>query len=509
MKGNLPQAANYYRQAVSLRHEQGDISAEAEARWPLGRTLLQMGDSREALNDSRLAQTLAKQIEKDLHSPTWQAGYVLNREATIKMIEILQAAHRKEPARGYDREAFTEADQMYGQYLGAGKPFRSVVEDIQAALDQNSVVLEYWIGNEGGWIWSVTHDGFSMHDIPGYKDVETLSRRAYDALVARGDLPRESVAAMRRRVLAADQDGRDALVELSKHLLTPIGRDLRFKRLFIVGDGVIQRIPLSLLPDPSSRDNARLVDRHEVVYLPSSGVMLARNARTHGPDRKPWFTIVADPSSAGPGDMGENLQRAVRATEGDAALPRLQFAGREVRDIMRCAPSQYTRQLIGPNANRRVIMDGALGDSKFIHFIAHGFVNGQDPELSGLLLSRPPGGRQDEFLRLSDVQNLHLSADLVVLSACRTARGAEPRAGGVVSLTSGFLRAGAAAVLSTAWKVDDEATAEFMKLFYERLFGEGQSPATALQGAQLAMAADARWHAPYYWGGFLLYGNWR
>jgi len=116
---------------------------------------------------------------------------------------------------------------------------------------------------------------------------------------------------------------------------------------------------------------------------------------------------------------------------------------------------------------------------------------------------------QDGFLRLHDIYGLDLNADLVVLSACETALGREVRGEGLVGLTQGFMYAGARSVIASLWQVPDRATAELMARFYEFLINEGLNPADALKKAQLASASERRWRDPYFWGGFVLLGDWR
>ena len=97
----------------------------------------------------------------------------------------------------------------------------------------------------------------------------------------------------------------------------------------------------------------------------------------------------------------------------------------------------------------------------------------------------------------------------MVLSACQTALGKEVRGEGLIGLTRGFMYAGAARVVASLWNVNDAATAELMKRFYQAMLLEKQAPAAALRAAQLALARDARWSAPYYWSGFVLQGEWK
>jgi len=113
------------------------------------------------------------------------------------------------------------------------------------------------------------------------------------------------------------------------------------------------------------------------------------------------------------------------------------------------------------------------------------------------------------FLRLHQIYNLGLRAELVVLSACQTAPGRDLRGEGLVGLTRGFLYAGAHSVLASLWEVDDESTAALMKRFYHALLSEGRPPAAALRAAQLEMAHEKRWAAPFYWAGFILQGEWK
>ena len=119
------------------------------------------------------------------------------------------------------------------------------------------------------------------------------------------------------------------------------------------------------------------------------------------------------------------------------------------------------------------------------------------------------GRPQDGFLRLNDIYNLKLSADLVVLSACDTALGREVRGEGLIGLTQGFMAAGARSLVASLWQVPDRATAELMAQFYGYLLNDGLRPAEALRKAQLWSAAQPRYRDPYFWGGFVLVGDWR
>src|SRR6185436_6501170 len=114
----------------------------------------------------------------------------------------------------------------------------------------------------------------------------------------------------------------------------------------------------------------------------------------------------------------------------------------------------------------------------------------------------------DGFLRLQDIYNLRLNADLVVLSACLTALGRDVRGGVLVGLTRGFLYAGAPAVVASLWDVRDRSTAELMTRMYRAMFRDHLMPVAALRAAQTSMSKDPRWSAPAHWAGFTLQGDW-
>ena len=169
-------------------------------------------------------------------------------------------------------------------------------------------------------------------------------------------------------------------------------------------------------------------------------------------------------------------------------------------------------QALDFEASRTTALRPELGEYRIVHFATHGLLNNIHPELSGLVLSlvNKEGHQQDGFLRLQDVYNLKLPAELVTLSACQTGLGKEIKGEGLIGLTRGFMYAGAPRVLATLWKVDDRATSELMKQFYQGMLGPDRlSPAGALREAQLSLWKQKQWRAPYYWAAFVLQGEWK
>jgi CHAT domain-containing protein len=199
-------------------------------------------------------------------------------------------------------------------------------------------------------------------------------------------------------------------------------------------------------------------------------------------------------------------------TAGGNEFPRLPFSRAEAGAIARLAPAGTVWEALDFQASRSAALDPGLGEYAYIHFATHGLLDSGRPERSGLVLSLVDerGRPQEGVLRLADIYGLRLPARLVALSACQTALGRDVRGEGLLSLTRGFMYAGAERVLASLWKVDDEATARLMEEFYRRVLGPSPlPPARALQEAQRAIRRQKRWSAPYFWAGFVLQGEWR
>ncbi len=180
--------------------------------------------------------------------------------------------------------------------------------------------------------------------------------------------------------------------------------------------------------------------------------------------------------------------------------------------IAELVPEQERKLALGFDASLSTAKNADLQQYRVLHFATHGLIYGAYPQLYGVVLSLVDrqGNQQDGFLRLNEVYNLKLSADLVVLSACQTALGKDIKSEGFVGLARGFMYAGAARVVGSLWKIDDRASAELMKYFYEGMFGQLRlRPAAALRAAQVQMWKQMRWRFPYFWAAFTLQGEWK
>jgi CHAT domain-containing protein len=287
---------------------------------------------------------------------------------------------------------------------------------------------------------------------------------------------------------------------------------------------------------------APLVSAHEIVNLPSASTLAElRRARTNRKEPPKAVAVFADPvfdrrddrvaqlhtsadtahvtDTRSPANrLSSSAQRLTRSATDVGLirnrgeyLTRLLWTRREAAAILHVTPSGEGMQALGFDANRSNAISPAMAQYRVIHFATHALLDSKNPELSGLVLSLVDhdGRPQDGFLDLEEIYNLNLPVDLVVLSACDTALGQEVRGEGLIGLARGFIYAGASRVMASLWSVDDEVTSELMARFYRYLEHDKMTPAAALRAAQMDVAKDKRWSAPYYWAGFQLQGEWK
>jgi CHAT domain-containing protein/tetratricopeptide (TPR) repeat protein len=399
------------------------------------------------------------------------------------------------------------------RYAALVEPQPARLEEIQSGLlDAETALVEYFLGEERSVVWLVTSTTVRAFALPGRSVIEAASRRVSALLRARERVVEfETDRDRSRRIADADRELPAAAAALSELILGPWTASVgSVKRLVIVGDGPLQYLPFAALPLAAGRDAAPLLASHEVVHAPSASVLLELRrdlqARTAAPRT---IAVIADPVF-GTEDPRLRPRRGPIVARG-AAYPRLPDTRIEAQNILKLVDRDQALSALGFAANRATLTSHALEPFRIVHLATHAFVDSARPELSGLVLSlvNERGEAEDGVLRLHDVYNLRLGADLVVLSACRTALGKDVRGEGIIGLTRGFMYAGARRVVASLWSSPDLGTAELMSRFYRNLLKERLAPAAALRAAQLSLFRTERWHAPYYWAGFTVQGDWR
>ena len=383
----------------------------------------------------------------------------------------------------------------------------------QQILDDDTLLLQYSLGEERSYLWAVTKNSITSYVLPKQSEIEA------------------AVETFRKSVTQNSDANLDSGLALSQMLLAPVANQLSNKRLLIVGDGVLQYVPFAALPSPSSPKNPLLV-QNEIVTLPSiSTVAIQRRqlqnrspvAKTVAVIADPVFTLQDDRMTGNPPAQtpdtlsNRNLNRAARNSlglgqeGGGNIFERLRYTRNEADRILALVPEAQRFQAFDFNASRQIATNPDLAQYQIIHFATHGLLDPVNPELSGIVLSlyNQKGNPEDGFLRLHDIFNLNLPAELVVLSACQTGLGENVKGEGLVGLTRGFMYAGARRVVVSLWSVNDAATSELMAKFYQKMLQEGQNPVKALREAQLEMWNSSNRKSPYYWAAFTVQGDWR
>lgn len=422
----------------------------------------------------------------------------------------------------------------------------------QAILDPDVLLLEYSLGKEQSYLWAADRSGVWAFPLPPRTTIENQARRIYELLSARNQFVKfEKPSERETRITKADADYGPAAAELSDMLLGPVATAMKGKRLLIVADGALQYLPFSALPTPASKlsppDSSGTVNRyrpmmldHEITLLPSASVLsVIRQDMAQRKSPPKTIAVLADAvfnrsdervvAAKSNHNLNSRTPRSGRATRGqntaeqgmtnsldDAPtgidLNRLPFTREEAATILRLIPPSQRFAAFDFAANRAAAINSELGHYRIVHFATHGVLNTAHPGLSGLIFSLidRQGRDQKGFVAAQDVYNLHLPADLIVLSGCRTGLGKEIRGEGLLGLTRGFMYAGAARVAVSLWDVNDKSTAELMGYFYRGMLGPKKlSPAAAMREAQISMWKSSRWQSPYYWAPFVLQGEYR
>ena len=459
-----------------------------------------------------------------------------------RQMRLISAKHTEEQAVAAAKElnALTTAyEQLQAQirlasprYSALTQPHPLGLKEIQTeVLDDETLLLEYFLGDEKSLLWAVTPTSIKSFELAKRAEIDEAARRVFEVLTARNqNIPNETPAQRKQRLDQADADYPKVSSTLSQMLLGPVASELKNKRLLIVSDGVLQYVPFAALPEPKADVGIfdPLIAGHEIISLPSASVLPV--LRQEAADRQApskTIAVLADPVfSSNDSRLVASARRQTPAVDKTSPMAdvqrsaaesglldfvRLRFSRQEADDITRLADGSMELKALDFAASRAVATNPDIGRYRIVHFATHGLINNQHPELSGVVLSLvdQQGHPQNGFLRLYDIYNLKLTADLVVLSACQTALGKEIKGEGLVGLTRGFMYAGAPRVVASLWQIDDRATAELMRRFYAGMLGQKLRPAAALRAAQASMLKEKRWQAPYYWAAFTLQGEWK
>lgn len=427
----------------------------------------------------------------------------------------------------------------FPEYSALSNPLPLTAKEVQSLLSEDEAMVLFSVSEKKSHVFALTRDGFDWKLIPIGAD--SLSGK---------------IAAFRRGLdiaKASDASGKAGLFdlglanELYATLLSPIEALVKGKRsLLVVPSGALTALPFHLLvtekpamaiPDKFDgyRNAAWLLKRHAVSVLPSVTSLKALRAFARRDQNIKPMTGFGDPlfNPAVPGGDRRTAQKT--ASRSVASLAYTEFWSGAGVDRARLA--QALAQLpdtadeliavakdlgaaeidihLGVDASETTLKRTRLADYSIVYFATHGLVAGDVKGLAepSLALSIPvqPSEFDDGLLTASEVAQLKLNADWVVLSACNTIAGDKPGAEALSGLARSFFYAGARALLVTHWAVDSAAATRLTTSTFDRLKANPNiGRAEALRQAMLAYLNDGaspRNAYPAFWGPFALIGE--
>lgn len=542
------------------------ISERARARSLLEALIESRTDIRQGVEPALLAEE--KNLQQQLNAKAAELTPVFSGKQTEGQVTALNNTIAG-LTLAYE-QVQAKIRQHSPRYAALTQPQPLTASTIQKqVVDNNMLLLEYALGEEQSFLFTLTGDSVNSYELPKRAIIEQAARRVHDLLTERNrrppNLPKfeaEPPADRQARLAKADAEFKLAAAELSRLILAPAAAELKNRHLLIVADGALQMIPFAALPEPAGQVASEqrlgagtkrrspavspqpLIVKHAITYLPSASVLgVLRQETKDRPPAPKTLAIFADPvfdadDPRVPVEVRERLAREHQTPATDKAtelaapvdeltraikdvgldgerggLGRLPYTNAEAAAILKLAPAGQNFSALGFDATQDMALKAELSQYRYLHFATHGLIDNTNPELSGMVLSLldAQGRSIDGHLRMVEIYNMHLPAELVVLSACKTGLGKDVRGEGLMSLTRGFMYAGAKRVMVSLWDVNDKSTASLMSEFYRRLLSTKTktkpSPAQALRAAQLWMLKQPQWQAPYYWAAFVQHGE--
>jgi CHAT domain-containing protein len=349
---------------------------------------------------------------------------------------------------------------------------------IAAALPAKSALVEFVAGSRGTWIMLLVPHGAAEPRL-----VIKPSPLSTDKLRA---LAEEFTRQVATRDLSFGANAR----ALYDALLGPIDADLgTIDEVIVVPHSVLWEVPFQALMTPRRKF---FVEEHAVAYTPSASALKALEARSRPPHASPRVVAFGDPLLKDP--KAERLPNAAREAEAVAEVYRTNTA---VATDAEATEAKF--RALAPRAD-------------IIHIATHGILDDASPMFSYVMLSGSGANRAaDGRLEGRELINMQLDAELVVLSACDTARGRIANGEGVVGLSWALFAAGASTTAVSLWPVVSASTTELMTTFHRErrgLIASGVAGATAqaLRVAQQKALANPESRHPFYWAGFVVIG---
>jgi len=336
----------------------------------------------------------------------------------------------------------------------------SVAAYKRAAGRTDSAYLAYWIAPDHSFLWVITGSGFRSYALPGEAKLQRDINRFQQLIQERDN---------------SDREGAELFRTLVGPALHQIGRA---RKIVVAPDGPLYGLNLETLRQ-GAPDAPYWLEQATVTIAPILSVVL---------------------SGTKPSALNSGILLVGNAQEWDANFPRLLNSGRELDLIAAHFPTGRRTRLVDANANPVGYQQQVESGYRYIHFATHAAANRDAPLESAIVLSQKDGSGMLTARRVLDKP---VTAEMVSISACRSAGGKTYAGEGLVGLAWAFLHAGAHSVVAGLWDVSDHSSPLLMDKLYAGL-ANGKEASEALREAKLELL-KGQYPDPYYWGPFLLY----
>jgi tetratricopeptide (TPR) repeat protein len=388
------------------------------------------------------------------------------------------------------------------------------VTDIQRALDNQTCLVEYFIGDSSLYIFTISKENYDVYSVAIDSTFIPLLNGYYN-----------SISKYERRSFAESSH------KLYQMFIKPIEDNITGKeKLLIIPDGMLYSIPFeALISQEAQTDNFTkldyLITQYDISYHYSANLWL-RGVETVSSPTSTGFIAFApvfseqlqngyiatrsiDELEVAEIDINYLRSGSITEEENRKKFVPLPASEEEVRAIANLFKQKNsTAHLYLHQEAKEEHLKTKAKDYKYVHIATHGWMDEERPILSGVAFSQPTDTvfKEDGILYAGEMYNLELNSDLVILSACESGIGKLVKGEGPLSLTRGLLYSGANNIIISLWAVSDIYTGKLMVDLYDNILS-GRSYAKALRAAKLKMIEDEKSSFPAKWSGFVLVGR--
>jgi len=378
----------------------------------------------------------------------------------------------------------------------------ATLRQVQQELDEKTVLLEYFIGNNNIEIFAIYNDTIWVESIPVDKHFNNTIHALRTSLTD---------------VVMVTKETRNAYLNFAKNArsvyqkcITPVLQEKAIKRMIVIADGLLNYIPFAVLltEKPNySQTNFKtlpyLIKKMAINYHYSASMMLFNKSTKQ---RASKILGMASSYDVARFANTKKLDMSSKQQQIRASIEDLPGARQEVNYLQQTFRGDFKYKEAANEATfKRLLADNYYS---VVHLAMHGVVDANQPAFSSLAFTYTADSVEDDFLHAYELNLLDIQTDLVVLSACETGFGKYERGEGVVSLGRGMMYAGAPSLVMTLWPINDKATSLLISSFYDYL-SEGYAKDEAMRMAKLDYIEHAKELTahPFFWASFINVGE--